>query len=52
VRVIPPFVGDERVVLFFVYMLICMGEVEEVEDWAAVTSKLWSSQRDFFFGWR
>ncbi len=25
----PPFAGDERVVLFFVYMLIRVGEAEE-----------------------
>ncbi len=48
----PPFAGDERAVLFFVYMLICTGEAEEEEDWAAVMSKLWSLQRAFFVGWR
>jgi hypothetical protein len=51
VRESPPFAIDERAVLFFVYMLICTGEAEEEEDWAAVTSKLWSLQRAFFVGW-
>ncbi len=48
----PTFAGDERAVLFFVYMLIRTGEAEEEEDWAAVMSELWSLQRAFFVGWR
>ncbi len=48
---IAPFVGDEIAVLLLVYVLIFLGEAEIDVDWAAATSEIWSSQRDFFVGW-
>jgi hypothetical protein len=48
---IAPFGGDEIAVLFLVYMLIFLGKVEVDVNQAAVTSKIWSSQRAFFVGW-
>ncbi len=47
---IPPFAGDEIVVLLLEYKLTCAGEVEVEVDRVAVMRDIWSLHRAFFVG--
>ncbi len=48
---IPPFAGDEIVVILLEYKLICAGEAEVEVDQVALRSNIWFPLRAFFVGW-